>query len=450
MQINNTPTFKLDPEIRQRIDRFVAERMAQGQVPGLALSVLQEGRPAYLRGYGQADLEQGIPVTEATPFAVGSTTKGMTALAVMKLVEEGRLDLDAPVQGYLGGLSFTDPRARAITLRQLLSHTSGLPASAAFDGSQDAAALERQVRAAAATFLSRDPGSGYEYANDGFNLAGWVIQQVSGLPYESYLQRHLFTPLGMQDTTFDPERAAALGLAQGYLKRRGRLEPRPTPFSRGYNPAGMAISSARDLSRYLQMLLGGGGPVVSSASLEAMWVPHADAGEALHYGLGCFLLELGGLRVVAHTGEILTQGSALALVPALGLAVGVLVNLDSQSKREITQGVLTLLLGGEPQASQNPPERTPSTFTPDPGAWEPYLGEYQSPQGPLWLYLQEGRLLGRLLGFEFELEPYNPAEFVSSSDLPAFEGREVRLEETPEGAVLWLEGRPFASKKSTL
>lgn len=446
MNPDKTLTSELAPGLRQRLDHFVAERMALGQVPGLALCILQQGRPAYLRGYGQANLEQGIPVTEATPFAVGSTTKGMTALAVMQLVEEGRLDLDAPVQAYLKDLSFADPRAGAITLRQLLSHTAGLPASAVFDGTQDPEALERRVRAVAATPLSRDPGSGYEYANDGFNLAGWVIQQVSGLPYESYLQRHLFAPLGMQDTTFDPQRAAELGLAQGYLKRRGRLEPRPTPFSRSYNPAGMAISSVRDLSRYLQMLLGGGEPVVGRASLEAMWVPHADAGDSLSYGLGCFVLELAGLRVVAHTGEILTQGSALALVPSLGLAVGVLVNLDSQSKREIAQGLLTLLLGGDPEPPQIPPQRAPSAFTPDSAAWQAYLGEYQSPQGPLSLDLREGRLVGSLLGFGFELEPYGPGEFVSSSDLPAFEDREVRLEQTPAGVVLWLEGRPFANK----
>src|SRR3954452_23823168 len=128
---------------QDRIDAYVQERMAAWSVPGLSLAIVEDGKVSVTRGFGLANREQAVAMTPATLVAVGSTTKSVTALAILQLVEQGKVDLDAPVTRYLPWFSMDDPRAGEITVRQLLTHTSGIPASAALDGNQAPDALER-------------------------------------------------------------------------------------------------------------------------------------------------------------------------------------------------------------------------------------------------------------------------------------------------------------------
>src|SRR5919202_138887 len=190
-----------------RIDAYMRERMPDLRTPGLSFVVVDGDQVLLSHGYGFADRDAGTPMTEDTPVAVASTNKGMTALAMMQLVEEGLVDLDAPVTRYLPDFSMDDERAAEITVRQVLSHTAGIPAGIHTDGAQDDQALQRRVASLASVKLSRAPGTGYEYANDGYSVAGLVIQTVSGQPYEDYLAAHVFEPLGMARTTFDLARA---------------------------------------------------------------------------------------------------------------------------------------------------------------------------------------------------------------------------------------------------
>src|SRR5829696_7911238 len=127
----------------QQLDAYVAARVAAGKTPGVAVVVVEGDEVTFSRGYGLADRETGAPMTDETPVALASTNKGMTALAVLQLVEQGLVELDAPVTRYLPAFAMDDARAGAITLRQLLSHSAGIPGGAAYDGAQDAAALER-------------------------------------------------------------------------------------------------------------------------------------------------------------------------------------------------------------------------------------------------------------------------------------------------------------------
>ena len=266
----------------ERVDAYLRRGLETLRTPGLAVAVVEGGALAVSQGYGWADREAGVPMTDATPVALGSTTKGLTALAVLQLVEAGRVDLDAPVTRYLPAFRVADARGAAITLRHLLSHQAGLPGGAVLDGAQDDAALARRVAALRDVALLAAPGEGYEYANDGYAVAGLVVQEVAGRPYERVVEEGLFAPLGMARSTFDPARAAAEGLAQGYTKRRGEVGPTPTAPSRGTAPAGMAFSTARDAGRYLLALLSGGAlggaRVASAAAVGALWTPTAAGG----------------------------------------------------------------------------------------------------------------------------------------------------------------------------
>jgi CubicO group peptidase (beta-lactamase class C family) len=172
---------------QDRVDAYVNKRMDAWSIPGLALAIVEDGQLTLTRGYGLADKDQGRPMTPQTPTAVGSSTKPLTATAIMQLVEAGKVDLDAPVTRYLPWFQLDDPRAAEITVRHLLSHTSGIPASATLTGGQEADALDRRVRALEWEKLRSAPGARWEYANDGFNTLGLIVQVVSGMPYEQYL-----------------------------------------------------------------------------------------------------------------------------------------------------------------------------------------------------------------------------------------------------------------------
>lgn len=439
------------PELQVMIDDFVAERMELGNLPGLALTIIKDGQVAYTKGYGLANVEKQLAMTDHTPVAVASTAKGMTALAIMQLVEQGKVDLDAAVMSYLPWFTVDDPLGSTITVRQILSHNAGLPASGIYDGNRDPDALEQRVRALASVKLSRAPGTGYEYANDGYAIAGLIIQTVSGMPFEDYMAQHIFAPLAMEDSTFDPAQAEQHGLAQGYLKQRGVLSPGPLDISRGQAPAGLLLTSAHDTATYFLMLLSGGQSdnktIAAKSSIEELWKPQVQLEPELHYGLGWEVSNANGLTVVNHTGSLPSSSSDFILVPSQNLGVGVMVNLSSAHTVEIAEGVVVLMQGGTPNPSSLPTEREPSTFKPDPSVWTQYLGDYESQKGLVRIYVEDGKLMGLAGDVAFELEAYGDNDFVMRGNVGAFEGFSVSFSSADNHMTMLLGGQPFGQKK---
>ena len=430
-----------------RVDEYLRGRMPDLRTPGLSVVVVDGEQVLLSRGYGFADREAGTPMTEDTPVAVASTTKGMTALAMMQLVEQGLVDLDAPVARYLPDFSMDDERAAGITVRQVLSHTSGIPAGTATDGAQDHQALQRRVASLA---------SGYEYSLDGYSVAGLIVQTVSGLPYEDYLATHIFEPLGMARTTFDLSRAAELGSATGYAKSRGVVSAGPLPLSRAANPGGGVLSTARDVGSYFVALLNGGAfggtQVISPASIDQLWTPEPASG-AEAYGLGWGVEQVSGMRVLSHAGDLGApgayggSGSRFLLVPERRLAVGVLANMSSLEKAEVAQDVLTILLGGEPAARPAPPDWRHTTFTPDRAVWASYVGNYQSSQ-PMRVYRDADKLLGAAPGITIEFVPLSDTTFVMLSDIGALDEEPAEFRREADGSVVFLfHGQPFGVKQ---
>jgi CubicO group peptidase (beta-lactamase class C family) len=437
---------------QDRIDAYVRERMAAWSIPGLSLAIVEDGQVTLTRGFGQADREQSRPMTPQTPVAIGSTTKPLTATAIMQLVEAGTVELDAPVTRYLPWFNLDDPRSAEITVRQLLSHTSGIPASASSTGAQEPDALERRIRALEWEKLRYAPGARWEYANDGYNTLGLIVQTVSGLPYEQYVDEKILKPLGMTHATFDPARAAELGMAQGYLKRKGELRPEKTRLTKAYNPSAMLVASADDAGRYLAAIANGGAldgdRIVSPASLDQMWAPSARVGDNLEYGLGWFISQQEGFRAVVHPGETLTMGSMFVLLPERRLGVAVLANLDNDGKDEIAEGVARLLVGIEPVLRTVPQIGAANTFVPDRSVWDRYLGEYDTPQGKIVLARDGDKLVGTVSGFTFELEPLSDTKFVIHTDISAVDETVIELRPETDGSVsLYVKGQRFGVKR---
>ena len=215
------------------IDAYIESEMARARIPGLALAIVSGDEMLHVRGFGVAD-PAGRVVSGETPFIIGSNSKSFTALAIMQLVEAGRIDLDAPVHRYLPWFRVADAEAsRQITVRHLLHHTSGIPTAAgqalAGDDDNSDQALERHVRALRTVELTQPVGHLYQYSNANYNVLGLLVQAVSGLSYENYVRTHIFAPLEMSDSFASEEEALQHGLATGYQRWFGF--PRPAPIT---------------------------------------------------------------------------------------------------------------------------------------------------------------------------------------------------------------------------
>ncbi len=376
----------------------------------------------------------------------------MIALALMQLVEQGLVELDAPIARYLPDFSVDDERAQDITVRQVLSHTSGIPASNIDGGLHDAEALAREVTDLRGLKLRFAPGSGYEYANAGYSVALLIVQTVSGMPYDEYLTTRLFEPLRMARTTVDMSVANGWGLPTLYSKYRGVVHPGPqAPF-----PAGGVMTTAGDVGHYFIALLNGGSyegsQVISPASIAQMWTPDPASG-AEEYGFGWGWINVPGMRLLSHAGDIGGAGygssaSHFLLVPDRGIAIGVLANMSSLEKAEIIQDTLAIVLGGEPPARPIMPDWRQSTFIPNREAWADLVGEFRTSDGVLSVSRDGDSLLGSVAGISIEFVAQSDTTFIMLSDSSALDEVVAEFLRQPDGSMVFqFFGRPFAVKR---
>jgi CubicO group peptidase (beta-lactamase class C family) len=342
------------------INRFLKQEMEKAHIPGLALAVVHNGRVVHSTAFGVADPDER-KVSTGTPFILGSTTKSFTALAVMQLVDEGRIDLSAPVVEYLPWFRVGKGDASdLITVSQLLNHTSGISEATGrerlADGDTSEGALEKHVRALRSATLSRRPGNQFQYSNSNYSTLGLIIQKVSGQSYESYIQEHIFRPLTMRKSFTSESNAKNQGMATGYRYWFG--QPRPAPdlrFVRGAAPAGYLISSADDMARYLLVQLGGGElngvRVVSENGLKLMHKPTSKLSKEWSYAMGWAAGTQYGEPILWHNGGIANFYSYMAIFPESQWGVVVLMNafdiLDPNKTELIALGVTDLMFGGD-------------------------------------------------------------------------------------------------------
>ena len=288
------------------IDAQLQAAMKQHRLSGMSVAIVQDGEIVFAKGYGEA--RRGQPMTPDIPMVIGSTTKTFTALAVMQLVEAGKLDLDAPVKRYIPWFEVADPQStETITLRHLLSHTSGL-SDVNYDDRAlpDDATLEDAVRDLVNAAPIAAPGKSWHYFNPGYATLGYLIEQASGQSYGDYVAEHIFRPLGMDHAFADPEQAAQAGLAQGHLALYGFPVSFDQPFPRYGLPEGYLMISANDMARYLAAIMNNGqtanGQIISPASLRKMFTPRPMP-EHRTYGLGWEIDSYYGEPVIYHGGS---------------------------------------------------------------------------------------------------------------------------------------------------
>ncbi len=351
------------------IDAYVKAQMQRLHIPGASLAIIEGDKIVHLRGFGKARPGGEMP-TPQTPFFIGSITKSITALAVMQLIEAGKVELDAPVQRYLPWFRVADPQISAqITVRHLLNQTSGMPFLASeialsnFDDRPDA--IERQVRALSTLKISRPVGSEVEYSNFNYNILGLIVERVSGESYADYIQHHIFDPLEMRHSYTRKAEAQKDGLAVGY--RQWFSLPFPAPdwlVPRGSLPSGQLISCAEDMAHYLIAHLNGGRyggrQILSSAGIEETHrgVKEFKMGDLSggFYGMGWFDTKMDNTKIVSHGGNTPDFSAYMALLPEHKRGVILLLNADPYGlpfvTDEVGAGMAVLLADQQPPPIQ--------------------------------------------------------------------------------------------------
>lgn len=328
-------------ELAARMDAYLAANFPRAGAPGLAVAVVDAGGVRYLRTFGDC------PDADA-PFVVGSLSKSFTAVAVMQLVEQGAVDLDAPASRYAPGYDVPDE----VTVRSLLNQTSGF---GAYDSLAEAADGE----------LGETFGA-FSYANANYDLLGRVVEGASGEDYACYLDEHVLEPLGMASTTADPARAEALGMVPGHRDWFG------LPVADGFRHAqgdgawggpasGYVASSVRDMASYLRMYLNGGmggdgARVLSADSVRRMFLDRVPDPEGdTYYGMGwtSFSWDDGEL-VLSHDGQVENYTASMCLLPERGIGIVALSDANDNAGGNIrffdlVGGAVSVAIGGTGQ-----------------------------------------------------------------------------------------------------
>lgn len=314
----------------ERLHQIVEQTMQENQIPGAAVLVMKDGEVLVSQGYGKtASDDTGAPVTSDTLFRIASVSKLLTGTVLMRLAEAGLLDLDLPITHYIPWFKTSDETATPlITTRMLLSHTSGMPTG---DCHPDDRTLEDYIRNTVPTLpvLFR-PGTAYSYGNHGLNIAGFVAETVTGKPFAELMQDWLLDPLGMTQTTYDPERAKQQAFALPHARKDGLLLP-STSFSdyAANYPSYYAFSSLRDLTKFARLHLEFGAPLMDADSVREMrkeqipWYTATEAG----CGITFFRETKQEVERYWHYGQYSYQySSQFILVPEKGIAVIALAN----------------------------------------------------------------------------------------------------------------------------
>ena len=342
-----------EPNPLQGLDAAVERALQDWEMPGLALAIVKDDAVVLSKGYGVRELGQPTPVDERTVFAIGSVTKAFTAAALGMLVDEGKLNWDDPVTEHLPAFQLYDPYVtREITLRDLLTHRSGLPrGDLIWIGSDfDRAEILRRLRYLPPRWSFR---SHYGYQNILYLAAGQVVAAVTGQSWDEFVRERIFAPLGMTNSSTSVTALAdAANVATPHADVDGRIRPVPYRNIDCIAPAGAINSNVADMTQWIRMLLAdgryGGNRLLSADTMTELFTPQTVMGmEAPEiraygrqlrglthfaaYGLGWILYDYRGRMVASHTGAIDGMRAALSLVPEERLGVIVLTNLNFEN-----------------------------------------------------------------------------------------------------------------------
>ncbi len=412
------------------------KEMRANGTPGAALVVVCGGKVVLVEGFGQASVETGAPVTASTLFRLGSTAKVFTGLALASLADHGKIKLDQPIGGYVKGLG---PRLSAVTLHQLLTHSAGLWDDAPQDGPHDDSALAANVKSWKEELLLAEPGRVFSYANTGYVLAGYALEQVYGKPFADAVSELVLQPLGMKSSTYRPLTAMTYPLAIGHQPGpQGPRVIRPFADHAGAWPPGSLFTSAQEMAAFMNAILNQETPAMKRVLQPHVKIAPMDAS----YGYGVMIQDEGGLRIVRHTGGRAGYGSVFHLAPEHRAGVAILANRSGAIFGRVTRMALAALLG-IPEGAPAAPPRTPTPMSAD--EMQRYAGVYEN-YGPIRaeLVVREGKLMAKFGAREFPVQKVGEWRFHAPG---AAQLTDFQLTPGPDGRPEFLTAEAWAMRR---
>jgi CubicO group peptidase (beta-lactamase class C family) len=403
-----------------QVDALFAKSM-HGDTPGGEVLVARNGKIVFEKGYGLANLDAKTAMTADTRFRIGSITKQFTAAAILKLAEQGRLRIDDPVSKFIPDW----PRGNEVTLRHLLTHSSGIhnftakPAFAAHV--REPISLEKLVASFENDPYDFNPGDKFSYCNSGYVLLGLIIQKVSGESHETYLRKTFFERLGMNDTGVYPSGSRLPNQALGYSFENSAIHRAVDWDMSNVATAGELYSTAHDLFRWNEALFSQ--KVISARSMHAAFTvgvlkdDDPTHPEDTGYGFGWTIDRLNGAREISHGGELAGFGSYLLRLPDYKLTVVVLLNCvphqPNLQQWALARQIARLALGGElpeeakPKIARNLP----------PADLQAIAGQYNMGHGLLMtVTVEAGHVFVEIAGRKrFEILPKSDRDFFVES-----------------------------------
>lgn len=424
LALTGATTLHAKPLVLPDIDRDIRRTMAEWQVPGAAVGVIQDGKVILAKGYGVRGIGQAMPVDADTVFSIASLSKSFTTAVMATLVDQGRLDWDKPVRDYLPSFQMYDPVAtQLMTPRDLVSHRSGLPRHdfLRFSTYMQPADLVSRLRYLPPSRTFRD---GYQYSNLMYATAGYLAGEVAGSTWNALVISRIFGPVGMTRSNTSPAQSERdPNHATGHQLRQGRIATMPFyQYEKfGVAPAGAVASTVNDMLRYLQMYLDqgrvGNRQVISAAQVEQLHrpvIPNDDAA----YALGWNRTHRVGQAILQHGGAIDGFTAYMMLLPQRKTGIVVLNNLDgSRLPTLLANRIADHLLGVKPDigsTTQKPrpapgsalPQRIAGTHTTL--ALEAYVGKYTHPAyGAVNVVQRERSLIVQFDALELPLTHYH-------------------------------------------
>ena len=401
--------------LHQEIDRYFQTVFEKSPAPGFSVVIVKKDKIIFTNGYGVEKAGYKKPMTAKTVTAIGSFTKSITAMAMMQLVEQGKVNLDDQVIKYLPKFRTANKdRSDKITVRMLLNNTSGLYGGVTNMGKETDESMKQLMLSLQSIYLKREPGSSYEYSNVAFSMAGLIISQVSGLSYPEYLKKNIFEPLEMDRSTTDPADFDSFNVLYGHNFGIDK----GIPAEKGIESAEMMAagsmlrSNAENMGHYLIALLNNGSykdkQIINQKSIEELWssqisfpgLTHDQGGNGkeFNYGLGWMIANVEGRTIINHGGSRKTMSSMTILDPKKQMAATILINLDYnfvdnyrfQSEFNILNNLFHLLEDEELTDFGNPrlPDPTLNNYKLPDSLKQRFIGEYRFSGGSEAYYFQ--------------------------------------------------------------
>ena len=340
---------------KEQLEPVIKKVMEQSNMPGFAIAVVENQKIVYSAGFGVKSLQTREPISDRSLFHMASITKPFVATSIMQLWEKGKIDLDSPVVRYLPYFHVKDDRYASITVRQMLSHISGMPDVEDYEWDKpqyDEGALERYVKSLGNEKLIAAPGTKFQYSNMAFEVLGDVIAKVSGESFEDYVKHNILDPLKMQTSTLLVKKADPQLLTRPHVLG-GSYDVEVSkvfPYNRMHSPSSTLYSSVLDMSRWAMANLNrgelDGKRILKASTYDLMWKPAGEQFQQI--GISWFLRKFKEYPTVTHSGGDTGFVSNLVLIPEKSIAVVMMSNFDRAPLGVLTQAALDVALGLQP------------------------------------------------------------------------------------------------------